>query len=161
MGIAGWGVAPPAPFTICAVIGVRRGQRQRRRAAQTEFSKSKGGSMNQNLMDDGMILLDTPFAKSIDFISCRFSDGYLWKKGNKITVSLIVAKETGKGYFRELIKNIEKAGFVVSVPNPLGHMQQILEHYGFVPHYEPFAPEIGENELVDVWERPKKEDQQK
>lgn len=103
-------------------------------------------------MDNGIVELDTEFAKSIGFTSDKFH-GYLWKDGNVITISLIESKIQGSGYLRELFHIIEYKGFKVKVPNPLPNMQVILEHYGFSPHFEPFAPEIGNYDPVEVWEK--------
>jgi hypothetical protein len=103
-------------------------------------------------MNDGMIELDTEFAQSIGFTKDKFR-GYLWKEGNVITISLIESRVQGQGYLRELFNNIEAKGFKIQVPTPLGKMQAILEHYGFSPHSEPFAPEIGNYDLIEVWEK--------
>lgn len=104
-------------------------------------------------MDNGIIPPNTEFAKSIGFTSGRF-DGYLWKNGDAIIISFIVSKQPGQGHFGELIRSIEAKGFRVKVPTPLPRMQAILEHYGFVPHAESFAPEMGDFSPVEVWERP-------
>ena len=104
-------------------------------------------------MNDGEIALDTEFAKFIGFTSDKFG-GYLWKTGGTIAISAIMARQPGRGHFRDLLASIESKGFKVKVPTPLPGMRAILEHYGFVPHVEPFAPELGDNSPVDVWERP-------
>jgi hypothetical protein len=75
-------------------------------------------------------------------------DSYLWKTGDRIMVSFIVAKEQGKGNFSALVKAIEADGFKVAVPTPLGKMPSILQRWGFRPHYE-VEPDLGET--VEVW----------
>jgi hypothetical protein len=75
---------------------------------------------------------------------------YLFRQGDAVYLSAVQATHDGRGYLRDLIRGIEGAGLRVKVPCPLGHMEQILQHYGFVPHletHENFQP-------VDVWERP-------
>jgi len=103
-------------------------------------------------MYDGIIELDSEFAKVIGFTSNKFM-GYLWKEGNIITISLIESRVEGSGYLRELFHLIELKGFKIKVPNPLPKMQSILEHYGFSMHIEPFAPELDNYDPVEVWEK--------
>jgi hypothetical protein len=75
---------------------------------------------------------------------------YLFRHGDAVYLSAVQATRPGAGYLRDLIRGIEGARLRVKVPCPLGHMQAILEHYGFVPH-----PELHEGfeGAVDVWER--------
>ncbi len=97
---------------------------------------------------DGMIQLDTPQAVEFGFTSDKF-DGYLWKTGERITVSFIWSKHERQGHLSKLFKDIEAKGFVLAIPTPLGKMQSILEHKGFVPHIE-------EDEMmgpVEIWTR--------
>jgi hypothetical protein len=77
-------------------------------------------------------------------------DSYLVVDGDRILCSLLTAKESEKGYFRDLVHGIEGSGLRVAVPCPLGDMKKILVHYGFVPHAE--TDECG---TADVWERPR------
>jgi len=81
-------------------------------------------------MDDGMVELDSEFAKTIGFVSDKF-DGYLWKEGNDIVISAIISKEEGKGNFSNLVKNIRNAGYEVIVPTPLGIMNNIVRKWGY------------------------------
>jgi hypothetical protein len=77
-------------------------------------------------------------------------DSYLWRRGNEIMVSLIIARNPGKGAFSRLLRTIEASGFSVAVPCPLGHMEAILQHKGFVCGYEDDARS---GERVEVWRR--------
>ena len=81
-------------------------------------------------MKDGIIELDTPFAKKIGFVSSKFH-GYLWKKENKIIISFIISKEENKGNLSKLFNSILLEGYDVAVPIPSGRMQQILLKRGF------------------------------
>jgi hypothetical protein len=105
----------------------------------------------------GPIEPDDPEASTWTFTSDRWlgdqgpiPGSYLWRRGDRVTVCSIYAKDEGKGYFRDLVDGIEKAGFRVAVPTPLAHMEAILKHYGFVPHRE-----VMDGDSVEVWERPK------
>lgn len=66
-------------------------------------------------------------------------------------LSFVYAKDEGKGYLRDLIAGIERAGLRVAVPIPFARMENILKHYGFIRKHEndPY-----ENEPVEVWQRP-------
>jgi len=99
-------------------------------------------------MKDGMIAVGKA-PESWGFTKERFDgDSYLWKTGDRIMVSLIFAKEAGKGYFSALVKAIEADGFKVAVPTPSGRMSLILERWGFKPHRE-VDPDMGGS--VVVW----------
>lgn len=74
---------------------------------------------------------------------------YLFIDHDRVYLSVVKATKEGHGYLKELIAGIEKAGYKVAVPCPLGRMEVILKHYGFVPHTE--YGEVGE---TAVWERP-------
>lgn len=101
-------------------------------------------------MKDGMIKLDSDFAKDIGFTSNLF-DGWLWKTGQRITISFIESKIEGKGNLSKLFNNIESLGYKVAVPTPFRRMQSILEKKGFVPHIEE-CKEMGD--CVEIWEKP-------
>lgn len=91
-------------------------------------------------------------ARKWTFTSKRWQQGsYLFRKGDAVYLSFVNASHRGRGYLRDLIAGIEHAGLRVVVPNPLDHMRQILEHYGFVMHMEPW-PSMDCD--VDVWTRP-------
>lgn len=77
-------------------------------------------------------------------------DGWLWKDGDRIMVSMIVSKREGQGNLSRLFESIEAHGLHVAVPSPLGHMEEILRHKDFVPHVE--HDEAFGN--VEVWMRP-------
>jgi len=81
-------------------------------------------------MNDGKIELDTSEGKEFGFISSLF-DGWLWKDGNKIIISMIISKHDGQGNFQKLLKSIWDKGYKVQIPTPLGTMGYILKKYGF------------------------------
>jgi hypothetical protein len=98
-----------------------------------------------------IIQLDDPFAKEIGFTSDKF-EGYLWRDGDRVLVSFIVSVESGKGNLSALFAAIEAKGLRVAVPTPLGRMEAILRHKGFVMHIEDF-----QGDGCEVWERPRAE----
>ena len=106
------------------------------------------------MMQDGMIELDNPELPSEwGFTGKRFgTDSYLWKEGNEIWISLVVANAEGSGHFKELVDKIEADGFGVVVPAPYGKLTSILNKWGFKPRTEPFGKEYRE-----VWRRNLKE----
>ncbi|MCJ7443185.1 MAG: hypothetical protein MUO26_01405 [Methanotrichaceae archaeon] len=80
----------------------------------------------------GLIELDSDFAKEIKFISSRFlSCSYLWGEGNRIIINALECTDRRKGYLRDLFKAIWDLGAEIAVRTPLGAMEQILMHYGF------------------------------
>lgn len=95
---------------------------------------------------DGIIELDTDFAKELGFTSDLFG-GYLWKDGDRILISDIFSKSPGHGNLSTLFDAIEAKSFRVAVPTPLPHMQRILKRKGFAPAVEP-DEHFGE---VEVW----------
>ena len=116
--------------------------------------------MNGDIFDeieDGIIELDSPFAKKLGFTSDKF-DGWLWKKGEYIYISFIISKKWKKGNFKRLLRRIEELGFGIKIPTPLGVMQYIVRKYGFKKTTENFDVD-GEllHEEVEVWvKEPKK-----
>jgi len=104
--------------------------------------------MSNDMSNNGIINIDTPMAKQIGFTGDKF-DGYLWKDGKRIIISFIESKQQGEGHLSQLFNNIEKAGFVVAVPTPLGKMQSILKYKGFKPHNE--VDSMGD--YCEVWEK--------
>ena len=75
---------------------------------------------------DGIINIDSEPAKQLGFTSDRFEpDSYLWRKGNTIIISLIIAKQ--KGMFCQLIKSILQHGFDFQIPTPSNRMCEIGE----------------------------------
>lgn len=90
-------------------------------------------------------------ARKWTFTAKRWREGsYLWRHGNEVLLSFVWATHEGRGYLRDLIAGIEAAKLRVVVPNPLGHMTAILEHYGFVMRMEPHDSGMGD---VDVWRK--------
>jgi hypothetical protein len=83
-------------------------------------------------MEDGMITLDSESGRQFGFTSDKFeSCSYLWKEGNRIIVSCIMAKVRMQGHFSALRSAIENAGYELAIPTPLADMQVILKHWGF------------------------------
>ena len=107
-------------------------------------------------MIDGIINLDTDFAKEIGFTSDRFMAGisYLWKSGNRIIISAIESKQEGKGYFRNLLENIEKRGYEIAVPTPFARMKDICLRNGFEERIEWFE---GADDYGEILVKPAKE----
>lgn len=79
---------------------------------------------------EGIIELDTPFAKHLGFTSDKF-DGWLWKKDKHIMISFIVSKQEGKGNLSKLFQRIQELGYEIRVPNPFAKMKAILVTHGF------------------------------
>ncbi|MDR0474548.1 MAG: hypothetical protein LBH43_12860 [Treponema sp.] len=75
-------------------------------------------------MIDGIINIDTEPARLLEFTSDKFNPAsYLWKTGDTIIISFIIAKQ--KGVFCQLIKNIITQGFYFEIPTPSGRMKEI------------------------------------
>jgi len=80
---------------------------------------------------DGIIKLDSEAGKELGFTSDKFKSSWLWKKGNRITISMIWVKEKNKGYFTELLKKIKEKGYEIAIPTPLGLMEILVRKWGF------------------------------
>ena len=73
---------------------------------------------------NGIINIDSELAKQFGFTSDKFYPAsYLWRTGNTITISLIMAKQ--KGAFCQLIKTILRYGFDFEIPTPSNRMREI------------------------------------
>jgi len=84
------------------------------------------------IIPQGMIEMDSEFAKKIGFVSSRFlSCCYLRGEGNRIVIKTIECTERRRGYLRELFKAIWGFGVEIAVLSPLSTMKEILVHYGF------------------------------
>lgn len=94
--------------------------------------------------------LDTPEAHEIGFTSDKF-DGYLWKGDHHITISVITSRHPGQGNLSRLFDAIQAKGLGIRVPNPFPRMEAICKKKGFIKTQEPFAPEHGIHDLIDVW----------
>lgn len=99
-------------------------------------------------MSDGIVNLDTDFARLIGFTSDIF-DGYLWRDGDRVVISFIASKQPGRGHFSALMKSIKDQGLRVAVPTPFPQMVKILTAKGFVPH-DVYDEEM--ETVVEVWE---------
>lgn len=103
-------------------------------------------------MTDGLIDLDTDRAERFGFTSDLY-DGYLWKTGSHIIISVISCHHKGRGHLSRLFDRIQGEGFGITVPTPFPHMQAILEAKGF-KHSEEWDEDIGCP--VDLWRLPAK-----
>lgn len=104
-------------------------------------------------MTDGIIKLGTDDAKELGLTDDKFGFGtYLWRTGNRITISFIACKVEGRGYLRELFKTIIAKGHEIAVPTPSGRMRQICMKNGFIETTAPFADDP--DELVEILLRP-------
>jgi hypothetical protein len=84
------------------------------------------------IIPQGLIELDSDFARKVGFVSGRFiSCSYLWGEGNRIIINTIECTDRRKGYLRDLFKAIWDLGVEIAVRTPLGTMEEILIHYGF------------------------------
>ncbi len=95
-------------------------------------SNSVCGIDKKFIIPQGMIEMDSEFAKTIGFVSSRFlSCSYLWGDGNRIIIRTIECTDRRRGYLRELFKSIWSLGIEIAVRTPLSTMKEILIHYGF------------------------------
>ncbi|MFA5313473.1 MAG: hypothetical protein WC375_09200 [Methanomassiliicoccales archaeon] len=99
---------------------------------------------------DGIIELDSPLGKELGFTSDKF-DGWLWKRGREISISMIISKEEGKGNFKALCERILAVGFAVLIPTPMGRMEGIVRKADYKMKTRPFDKEAGIMEPVEVW----------
>lgn len=88
---------------------------------------------------DGPIELDSTLGKQLGFTSDKF-DGWLWKKGEYITVSFIESLQQGQGNLSKLFDSITTKGYGIKVPTPFARMQSIIIAKGFKRTEEPFHP---------------------
>lgn len=99
------------------------------------------------IIPQGIIEVDSEFAKKIGFISKRFiSCSHLWGEGNRIIIQTIECTDRRRGYLRDLFRAIWGLGAEIAVRTPLSTMEQILRHYGFHKTFEP-DPKYGKSEL--------------
>ena len=83
-------------------------------------------------MTDKVINLNSQFAKKIGFTNDKFtSASYLWRKNDTIIISFIESIKKRQGYLNNLFDKIEKLGYRIAVPTPLGAMINILIKKGF------------------------------
>lgn len=79
---------------------------------------------------EGIIELDSEFAKKIGFTSDKF-DGHLWNEApDYIVISFIVSKDPRKGNLRKLFDSIEALGYGILVPTPSDQMYAICKKRG-------------------------------
>jgi len=98
---------------------------------------------------NGMIDLDTKFAKEIGFTSDKFG-GYLWKTNNHITLCFIVSRQEGKGNLSSLFNLIWQKGYKIEVPTPLPRMLAIIKAKGFKQKFE-YDEEM--QDTVEIWSK--------
>jgi hypothetical protein len=91
-----------------------------------------GTNLPRYIIPQGLIELDSDFARKVGFVSSRFiSCSYLWGEGNRIIINTIECIDRRRGYLRDLFRAIWDLGVEIAVRTPLGTMEQILIHYGF------------------------------
>lgn len=107
--------------------------------------------LTQNELDKGQIVnLEDPFADEVGFTRDRF-DGYLWRIGQVVYISLVVSKQPGEGHLSALFEALSSRGYTVRVPTPLAKMEAILRGKGFEEKRE-WWEEI--EDYGTVWEKP-------
>lgn len=90
-----------------------------------------GNELTREELDKGRIVnLGDPFAEEIGFTRDRF-DGYLWRIGQAVYISLVVSKQPGQGHLSALFEALWEKGYTVRVPTPLPRMEAILRAEGF------------------------------
>lgn len=107
------------------------------------------GNVCNWLGEDGGILPGSVVGNALGFTKEKF-DGWLWKTGNRITISFVESKDPGKGHLRDLMDTIELSfRYELAVPTPMRRMVSILEARGFKPVIEEtdWGP-------CEVWLRP-------
>jgi len=120
-----------------------------------DFISGQGGAETPTMpagearkeVPNGMITLDSEFAKVLGFTSDKFG-GWLWRKGKYIYSSFIVSKEPGTGNFRRLVERILELGYGVKIPTPIGVMEIIVRKWGF-KRTEEYDEDVGE--YAEVW----------
>ena len=104
---------------------------------------------------DGIIGLDSTFAKEIGFVKEKF-DGYLWKDGEMILISFINSKQPNQGNFSRLLEALWSKGYTIGVSSPSDKIVSILKRKGFAPYrYEDCICWIKEPILTEVAKRVK------
>ena len=86
-------------------------------------------------MIEGIIELDSDFAKGLGFTSDKF-EGYLWGYPSEIYISFIESRQQGQGNLSKLFDEIWKRGLRIKVPTPFARMEAILKHKGFKQTWE-------------------------
>ena len=99
-------------------------------------------------MKEGVIELDTEFAKEIGFTSDKF-EGFLWKVGDCIYISCIKSINRKQGNLSTLFSTIQEKGFGIKVPSPFPLMESICKQKGFKKTVE--YDDIHNVGNVDVW----------
>jgi hypothetical protein len=79
---------------------------------------------------DGIIRLGTDRGRRFGFVPELF-DGYMWKAGDAVYISVILSKDEGKGNFRDLVARIRALGFAVKIPTPSARMAEIVRKNGY------------------------------
>lgn len=99
-------------------------------------------------LPDGQIDPDSAVGKELGFTSDKF-EGWLWKTGDQVMISMIISLKEGHGNLSALFKAIEEHGYSIAVPTPFARMKAILKRKGFHPYREMDA-ELGP---CEVWRR--------
>ena len=108
-----------------------------------------GTDFDSGALPDGQIEPDSDVGKALGFTSDKF-EGWLWKTGDRVLISMIVSLQEGKGHLRSLFDAIEARGLKVAVPTPFARMKKICKLRGYKMHVE-HDPEMGP---CEVWAHP-------
>lgn len=79
---------------------------------------------------ENVIFPDSIIGKELGFTSDKF-EGYLWRDGSTMTISLITSKYPSQGNFRKLIDDIKEKYDTIFIPVPSNKMTQIATKIGF------------------------------
>lgn len=100
-----------------------------------------------------LILPDSDFGKSVGYSAEFFESekNWLFRQDQTIFISCIESRNEGKGFVRNLFKNLLNKRFIIKIPNPLGKMVILVRKWGFVEDFiSVFLPGFPE-EKVEVW----------
>lgn len=105
----------------------------------------------RGLIPEGILMLNDELS-FLGFVVRNFSmDSYLWRDGNTIWISLVIAYSDRKGNFRKLIRALnEELGFDIAIPTPIGRMKEIVEKN----NYQKYQVENGladGSKTDDIW----------
>ena len=95
-------------------------------------------------MTDGCIKFDKMFHPEFD--------GWLWKDGEGVWISMIISKEEGKGNFKKLLDELKSKYKWIKIPTPSNRMLIIADKAGFKGKVE-YCKEAGEDMNVLLWEK--------
>lgn len=105
--------------------------------------------IREDMRRHSMTIIEPSVLSNLSFTPDRWHRDSALGLGKK-TVYMPVLRviEQGRGYFRDLVKAIERVGLEPAVVVPLGEMPAILRHMGFGWDILPFC-----GEWVETWRR--------